>query len=64
MKEAALSSSYSQTGREFGLFVDLSYSIGDFNMNPSLGVTLEMEEVPLDQIHVMLITVALNILED
>jgi len=25
--------------REFGLFVDLSYSIGDFNMNPSLGVT-------------------------
>ena len=38
-ERSILSSSYSQTGREFGLFVDLSYSIGDFNMNPSLGVS-------------------------
>ena len=38
-ERSVLSQAFSQTGREFGLFVDLSYSLGNFNMNPSLGIT-------------------------
>ena len=34
-----LSKSYSNTGREFGFFLDLSLSLNRFNINPSFGIT-------------------------
>ena len=64
-ERSMLSTTYSKTGREFGLFVDLSLSFNRFNINPSFGITsLVMEEVHLELIHVMLIMVDLNILAE
>ena len=38
-ERSMLSTTYSKTGREFGLFVDLSLSFNRFNINPSFGIT-------------------------
>ena len=38
-ERSILSKLFSNTGREFGLFLDLNYSFDNFNINPSLGVT-------------------------
>ena len=38
-QRSLLSQTFSRTGREFGLFVDLNYSFGEFYIRPNLGVT-------------------------
>ena len=38
-ERSLLSRSFSNTGREFGFFLDLNYSFGRFNIHPSFGIT-------------------------
>ena len=38
-ERSLLSRSFSNTGREFGFFLDLNYSFGRFNVHPSFGIT-------------------------